>query len=102
MNDVKMPQAEKKYRCRTTQKWLDDGKVREKREIFRFHCEDPAGPKIVTRRERVVTFYTTLRGRDRLDNEIWYSTNDPVERERLRDELRAFLTSTVDLPSPAQ
>ena len=102
MSDVKTVHAEKKYRCRTTQKWLDDGKVREKREVFRFHCDDPDRPKVVTRRERVVTFYTTLRGRDRLDNEIWHSTNDPVERDRLRHELRAFRTSAADVPSPAQ
>lgn len=80
-----------RYRCRTTQRWLDDGRVREKREIFLLHRDDADRPTVVTRRERVVTFYTRLRGRERIDNELWFNTNDPAVRERLRAELREFL-----------
>src|SRR6185369_13786149 len=93
MKNEKMPNGEKHFRCRTTQKWLDDRKVREKREIFRVYGDDPDRPDVMTRRERVVTFYTRLRGSHRLDNELWYTTNDPAERERLRAELREFFAA---------
>jgi hypothetical protein len=99
MKDQEKPSVEKRYRCRTTQKWLDDGKVREKREVFRLYRDDPDRPAAVTRRERIVTFYTQLRGRNRLDNEIWYTTNDPAERERLRAELKEFVAGALTAPN---
>ena len=99
MKDEEMPSVEKRYRCRTTQRWLDDGKVREKREIFLVYRDDPDRPGVVTRRERVVTFYTRLRGRQRLDNELWFITNDPAERERLRAELRDFFATQSPMPT---
>jgi hypothetical protein len=100
MKDEQTPWGERRYLCRKTEKWLDDGKVREKREFFRIYRDDPERPDAVTRRERIVTFYTRLRGRHRLDNEIWYSTNDPAERERLRQELKAYLTDEPRLVTP--
>jgi hypothetical protein len=99
MKDEATPSVEKNYRCRTTQKWLDDRKVREKREIFRVYREDPDRPGAVTRRERVVTFYTKSNGRQRIDNELWFITNDPAERERLRAELQKFLAEQAVVPT---
>jgi hypothetical protein len=98
MKDEEMPNVEKQFRCRTTQRWLDDRKVREKREIFRVYRDDPDRPEVMTRRERVVTFYTRLRGSHRLDNELWYATNDPAERELLRAELREFFAAQPVAP----
>ena len=99
MKDEDTGSVEKQYRCRTTQQWLDDRKLREKREIFRLYREDPDRPGVVTRRERVVTFYTKRNGRQRLDNELWFTTNDPAERERLRAELRGFLAEQAVVPT---
>lgn len=102
MKDVETQNIPKRFMCRMTQKWLDDGKVREKREFFRLHREDPDRPTTVTRRERVVTFYTRLRGRHRLDNELWFTTNDPEERERLRTELKELLAAEPVAPKQPQ
>ena len=99
MRDEEMVSVEKHYLCCTTQRRLDNGQVREKREIFRLYHDDPHRPEVVSRRKRVVTFYTRLRGRDRLDNELWFTTNDAAERERLRAELRVFLTGEPPLAS---
>ena len=94
------PRVERRYACRKTVKWLDEGRVHEKREFFRLHREDAERPDVVTRRERVVTFYTRIRGQERLDNEHWFSTNDPAERERLRDELKGYMAEIPPAEAP--
>ena len=100
MNADQTPRAERRYLCRKTETWLDDGRIHKKREFFRIYRDDPERPDAVTRRERIVTFHTRFRGGHRLDNEIWFSTNDPAERDRLRRELKAYLADEPHLVTP--
>jgi hypothetical protein len=94
------PRIDRRYTCRKTVKWLDEGRVDEKREFFRLHREDAERPDVVTRRERVVTFYSRVEGHQRIDNAHWYSTNDPAERERLRGELEWYMAEKPASESP--
>ena len=102
MSSIETENGEPRYTCHRTQRWLDNGLVREKREFFRVYYENGDQQGRVSRRERVVTFFTQLRGRDRLDNEYWFTTNDPDERDRLRKKLcEQPAGETETLPAPS-